>query len=238
LGDTPETTSKLVRGVRMILRKLGILEVDLWKNELRFSSQSGIPPAQARQLRINDDEIAIEWDQHIMAMDTNGFSVTDALGNFFSFKNGEFFLKASKIGFAGPLAMWDYTEATAFTRDKGYPDPDREALLWDSKAVSALGQPAPGLYFKQDVYFGTAGSPAVLQTLFDEHYKPAMTLLGEHTHTGSAPGAPTGPPQNVKPYVDPNDPTNVVASVLALNVKTLDNPLVTELWFSLMQISL
>lgn len=217
-GETPEPSSSLTRGVRMLLRKLGLLEIDLWKNELRLSSLSGTPPAQARQFRMNDDEFAIEWNQHIFAMDANGFSVRDAVGNFMLFKAGEFFLKASKIGLCGPVSLWDYvTEGAQFLRTNGYPDPDRQALLWDSTGTSG-----PGLYFKQDVYFGDEGQPAILKGLFDEHYSLVWDALATHFHSTSSPGSPTGP--MTAPALD------------TLNGLTLNSTVITDLWFSLMTV--
>jgi hypothetical protein len=210
LGASTDGNGTLKRGLRVLLRKFGFLEIDNDNSKVRLTMNSDVK--DTRVISVDPDMVDIEWAGNSMKVDKDGMVFSFLNGQFMAFKKGKFMLKADNIGFAGPVSMWNVAEALEFKADDGFPDKDKPAF---TRQLA----PHEGIYFKQSVYFGDKGEPALLESFVDNRYAIDMQSLFNHAHTVS--GSSTGPPL----------PPTMLAMYQAGTVDT-----VRALWLSLISV--
>jgi hypothetical protein len=170
-GQSQATRGKrFKRGGRIRLGDLGVFEVDLDQNEIRFTlSRSDAPGLY--QIRLNKEEAVFSWGSQ-----------------FVSFRDEGLLIKADMIGLAGPWGMWSPETVAGFTHDV---QPDEQTFQPIAEWKTSAGE--SGIKFSRSVYFGSKEEPAILEGYIDTFLKPQLELLGAHTHNVTAVGAPTGP---------------------------------------------
>lgn len=207
-GASNKTRQQILsRGLRFIMEKFSIAEVDNDRGEMRLtyiqSEEKKDPKGNPFQIRINDDEVVLSWGEQYLSLTDTGLMI-----------------KANRIGLAGPVDMWDPAQVAAFSHRDGFPSvmtPDPVTLKW-----YAEGQP-PGLLCTKSIYFGDSKEPALLKNFIDQYMKNVWAPLMSHTHPVAAPGGTTGPMSG--------------PALELFNTGTLDNPAFERLWYSLVTIS-
>lgn len=205
------------RGIRLKMKDFGYLEIDNDTEEVRLTINKPATdgPGIFRQLFINPTETQFTFGENPIL---HTFSITDELisgsmfnntqnveikddgytfvsggpeENFISLTQEGCFIKANKIGFAGPIHIYDPLGAS-YQPEGGFPDQDSKAIEWYKTGEAAE---SPGLRFTKSVYFGNKGEPAVLKSFLTTVYAQGINNVLLHTHmVGQIPTTPTVPP--------------------------------------------